>query len=778
MTETISKSGIKFSRRLALTLLVLASVAFSSELRAEEAMPKPDRASLETQFKKVDGERAAAKGNTKERAEAAKKAMQVASDIAWLAFDAGKFDEAATWFATSAKAKEDSILNERGYWEEYYRTSATELDGKVDEQISKQQSQLAAAEESKKEILRKLIHGWEKLRYLNRYNAVTRLQQIARDSNDAKALLKYAEQELDIRRKEMAYLQKVNAPKVERDEKTAQLASALEGVANAQGDLALFDQAEKNGLEALALRQALPPEMAERKLEESLYSLARMYAFNLGDLKKARSYYEQVLASLEASAAVRKKALNEDRYYTAEQKAAMTKEELAKHEETQAQTRDMKIALDAMSQAIALSNLGEISQEQGDLKTALSNYDKALKIGEELPKGGYLNVFEMFRARIRARILGDKASLHSESGEADLAMKELNETIAIKRSIGQDDWTAQTLAQAGDLAYTKGDLANARHLVEQARQIFAAAHKLNSVVTTTGFLAVIARDEEKLDEAATRAQEALLLARKTGNLAAVSGAARTFASIRVKQNKLDEAKALIEEARSADGKTGSMSDRIGTLGISGEILEARGENEKALAEYQEAVKLVESVRATAASESAFADVKRNYRPYERIVRILIKLNRPEDAFDYLNRAKSKKLQDSLRLSSMKSEDKGVQALLEKASGEENKLKAATAQRDSEQAKPKDQQDKAKLENLSRVVASTQAECFRLNEQIKASNPHWEKFMTLNPESLKKAQKRIPPEVMLIQVRAAGRGALRLSRYQDEHEDPHRAGQAG
>ena len=107
----------------------------------------------------------------------------------------------------------------------------------------------------------------------------------------------------------MAYLQKVNAPKVERDEKTAQLASALEGVANAQADLALFDKAEKNGLEALALRQALPPEMAERKLEESLYSLARMYAFNLGDLKKARSYYEQVLASLEASAAVRKKAL-------------------------------------------------------------------------------------------------------------------------------------------------------------------------------------------------------------------------------------------------------------------------------------------------------------------------------------------------------------------------------------------------------------------------------------------------------------------------------------
>ena len=741
-----------------LVLLTMLSISLAIPSPAQEAKQTPaklGRTELEAQFKKIDADRAAAKNNTKERADAAKNAMQIASDIAWLAFDAGKFDEAATWFATSAKLKEDNHVNARGYWEEYYRTGAAELDGKVDEQIKTQQTQLATVEEAKKGIIRQLIHGWEKLRYLNRYNAVTMLEQIARDNNDPQNLLKYCEQELDIRRQEMAYLQKANAPKEEINEKTAQLATGLERVASAQADLALFDKAETNGLEALSLRRGLPEEMAERKLEESLGSLARMYGYNVGDLAKARDYFQQVLESLEASAAVRKRALGEDRYYSAEQKAAMSKEELAKHEETQVQTRDMKIALDAMSQAMAIMNLGEIGQEAGNLKLARSYYEKALKVGEELPPGGCINVFEMFRARIRARVLGDMASLHAESGESDLAMKELNEAIAIKRSIGQDDWTAQSLTQAADLAYQKGDLANARQLLIQSRQIFTAAHKLNSVVSATGFLAVIARDEDKLDEAAARAEEALLLARKTGNLAAVSGAARTFASIRVKQNKLEEAKKLIGEAQAADARTGSVGDRIATLGIDGEILEAKGENAKALEAYQEAVKLVEGVRATAASEAAFADVKRNYRPYERIVRILIKLNRPEDAFDYLNRAKSKKLQDSLRLSSMKSEDKAIQLLLEKATGEEDKLKAATAQRDSEQAKPTDQQDKAKLENLSRVVASTQAECFRLNQQIKSSNPHWEKFMTLNPESLKKAQKRIPPEVMLIQYAPLG-----------------------
>jgi CHAT domain-containing protein len=741
-------------QRFAFIAVVLASLAIPSTIQSQER-PKPDRATLEQQFKKAEADRAALKENTKERADAARNAMQIASDIGWLAFDDAKFNEAATWFGTSAKLKEESHLDAQRYWEGYLRTTAVELDSKVDDQIKTQQAQLATADDSKKPLLQKLIHGWEKLRYMNRYNAITMLEQIARDNYDADNMLKYCEQELAIRKTEMAYLEKASAPKDELDEKKAQLATALERVAGAEADLAFFDRAEKHGLDALALRQALPPDMPDRKLDESLSSLARIYAYNIGDLKKARDYFEQALASIESSAAVRKKALDEDKDITAEQKAKMTKEELAKHEESQAETRDMKIALDAMSQALAIMNVAEIGQEQGNLKTALAQCEKALKVADDLPKGGYLNVFELFRARVRARVLGDKASLHAESGEIDAAMKELDETIALKRSIGQDEWTAQSLIQKADLAYQKNDLAAAGHLVEQARQIFAAARKLTSVANATNFLSIIARDQEKVDDAAKYAGEALVLARKTGNFGAVSGSARTFASIRVKQRKLDEAKSLIEEAQAADARTGSLSDRIGTLGIAGEILEARGNNEKALETYKEAVKLVESVRATAASETAFADVKRNYRPYERIVRILIKLNRPEDAFDYLNRAKSKKLQDSLRLSSLKTEDKAVQGLIDKASNEGNKLKLASAQLDTEQAKPKEQQDKAKVENLSRVVASTREECFRLNEEIKAKNPHWEKFMTLNPESLKKAQKRIPPDVIMIQYAPLG-----------------------
>src|SRR4051812_40867817 len=94
---------------IVLCLLVAPYASWSDE------KPKADRATLEAEFKKAEGELAATKENTKERADAAKKTMQLASDIAWTAFDAGKFDEAATWFATSAKLNDESHLHARRY---------------------------------------------------------------------------------------------------------------------------------------------------------------------------------------------------------------------------------------------------------------------------------------------------------------------------------------------------------------------------------------------------------------------------------------------------------------------------------------------------------------------------------------------------------------------------------------------------------------------------------------------------------------------------------------
>jgi CHAT domain-containing protein len=736
--------------------LVAVLLGILSELRGEPppVPEKPKQAQLQIEFDQADAVRATAPEKTKERAEAAKKAMKIASDIAWLAFDAGKYEEAANWFVRSAELKADSHLNARAYWEEYRRTVVAQTEAALAARIEEFQTQLATAEEPKKGTLRTSIDALEKIHYTMSYTSLSMLESVARDNGATEDLVEYEKQELEILHRELAYLLKSAAAKHDIDLKNAQIATALERTAGVQAEMASFDEAEENYFTALEIRRALPEEMPERKVENTLSALGRMHLYNIGDLPKARDYFEQALAGMDASAPARQKGLTDDPL-TPAQKEGMTPEQFAAHQESLSQNRDMSIATDTISRCTVLANLGDIAQQSGDFKTALSFYERARALVETLPQGGYLNIFELVRAQIRARTLSDISYLHADSGEADLALRELNETIAIERRIGRDENTAQSLQQAASLAYDTGDNETARRDVEQARQLFAAAQKLQNVVSTTDFLAILARDAGQLDKAADYSQEALQLARKTGNLAALAGSARTFASIRLKQNKLPEAKGLIDEATGADARTGSLVDKIATLGVAGELLEAEGRDESALATYKEAVKLLESVRATAASETSFADQKRNYRAYERIVRILIKLNRPDEAFDYLNRAKSKKLHDSLQLSSMKSGDKSIQDFLDRATGLENKLEAANRGLRNELAKPEAERDKGKIENLKLAAAAAQGEYLRVSARIKESNPNWQKFMTVTPEALKTGQKNIPLGVLFVQYAPLG-----------------------
>jgi CHAT domain-containing protein len=757
----MNRLGVRRRSGTAIIPVVVVAVAvmllgIPSELRSEPlpVPEKPTQTQLQTQFDQAEGIRTAAPEKTKERAEAAKKSMKIASDMAWLVFNAGQYEEAANWFSKSAELKADSHLNARAYWEEYRRTVVVKTETALAARIEEFQNQLAIAEESKKGAIRTSIDAVEKIRYTMSYTSLSMLESLARENGDSADLIEYGKQELEILHQELAYLVNSAAAKQDIDLKNVQVASALERIAGAQAEMASFDEAEENYSTALDIRSALPEEMPERKLEDTLSDLGRMNLHNRGDLIKARDYFQQALSSMDGSAAVRQKALTDDPW-TPAQKAGMTPEDLASHQASLNQSRDLSIATDTISRCTVLANLGDVAQESGDFKTALSFYERAREPVEMLPKGGYLNLFELVRAQIHARLLSDIAYLHAESGEVDLALKELNETIVLERSIGRDENTAQTLQQAASLAYDMGDNETAKHDIEQARQIFAAARRLPNVVSATDFLAILARDAGQLDAAADYAQEASELARKTGNIGAVASSARTLASIRLRQNKLPEAKELIDEATNADVRTGSVVDKIGTLGLAGELFEAEGHNERALLAYKEAVKFLESVRATAASEASFADQKRNYRAYERIVRVLIKLNHPDQAFDYLNRAKSQKLHDSLQVSSLKSGDKSIQVLLDRAKGLQNELAVANKSLQNEQTKPEGERDKAKIRNLEFAAAAAQGEYLRLFERIKESNPNWQKFMTVNPKALLAAQPSIPPDVLLVQYAPLG-----------------------
>ena len=749
----------------ALAVAVLCATALATAQGDEPQKPPPAATppsappaapDLQAAFTKADAARAATPANTSERATAARAAGKAASDLAWAAFDAGKSEASATWFARSAELEKESQENARAHWEQELKTSIPEMEKRLRARAEEFRAQLPAAEkdEAKTKELRGGINALEQMIPVNRYNAFSMLQTIARDSNDNASRLKYSEECLAIRREELAWLTKSGAPEADINRKKIEIARGMELVGEAQAELARFDDAEKSYLAALEIRKAMPESMPERKLDESLNALGYMYLHNVGDFAKARRYYEEALAAFNAGADARKAALDGDPW-TPEIKAKMTPEALASHVTSLAQNRDMTMAINTLVEGTILNNLGDVALEAGDYKTGQGFYDRATKLVEAMPHGGYLNIFELARAKLHARTIGDLADLHAASGQTELALRELAEAIQIKRAMGEDESTARSLQQVARLAYDKGDLETARRNVEQARQIYVSARRMRSIVSASADLAVFARDAGNLEEAAKHGEEALRLARETANLGAVGNTARVLASIRLKQHQPAEARKLVEEAGAMAARTGSTFDHLSTLGMLGEVLESEGSNDEALKKYEEAIRIIEAVRATAESEAAFSDAKANARPYERIVRILIKLKRIDEAFDYLNRAKSQKLRDTLKLSAIKSGDPATQGLIDQASGLEKRLGAVSEQVRSEKSKPEGERDAAKLENLEALVTNEVGEFRRVIEKIKTTIPNWENFMTVNPMQLSEAQEYIPEGMILIQYAPIG-----------------------
>ena len=384
-----------------------------------------------------------AKAGTQERAQAAQKAAALAATVAWAAFEAGHYEEAATWFARQAALKKDSYESARSYYEAQFAANNAKFQAMVD----------ATPDESRKTSLRSIAASAQSM-------SLTALFMLALENNDVETRLKVAGQKLTMRRAELANLKRTGADAAKVNAKQAEIADSIEEVAGARTDQAQYEDAKKNYDEALALRRALATDFPQRNLQEPLSGLGRMSAL-MGDYTQARDYFQQALAAEAASAQLRQAAVQA---------------------ETSAELQALMRANMVMGQVKTLNNLAGVMSESGDYKAALSYYDQALKALEVLPQDGVVGTF---RASMRALVLANTAVVHADSGEVERSLGEFNDVIKMQRGLGEDANAAIALVSVGGLYAEKGDLSRSKSYIEQARQIFIATQDLRNVVSTT-----------------------------------------------------------------------------------------------------------------------------------------------------------------------------------------------------------------------------------------------------------------------------------------------------
>lgn len=694
------------------TLVSLGLAVFACPLRAQD----------EAAFQAAESARLVTPPHTQERGKTAQEASQAASQIAWQHLEANRFSEASLWFERSAEREREANAAQRAHWERVLTEEVPATEKQFADRIQEWQTKIeAAADDKERADLRAAIAALKSMRLTLRYGAVSMLQQLAREARDLPSWLRLQEQELEIRRTERATLQEIEATQLQLDESEANIARALERLAQVQVALGRFDEAEKNALEALERRRRLPASLPARALHEAHSALGSMYLESLGDGRRAAEQFEAALHESERSLALQLEQWDADPAFSPERRAAMTPEELATRQQQRAETRGLMLATATMGRAKLLSDLAFIAQERGDLRAAREWTKKLAEVAPALPAGN-VPWLGLARGVANQLALSRRIELALNGGNRQQAQELIAERIALLHQLGSDGGAASALFQAGRLFYEEGRWPEARQRIETARRLWASAQNLHGVLNALGTLALVEREEGRFAEAAARADEALTLARHLGGRDQIAWAQRTLASIRLRQNQIAAADTLLQEAALHARTTQSISDRIATLFLQGQLREAQNANEKALEAYREAMALQESVRATAEDESRFSDVRANYRLYERAVRLLVKMGRGEEAFQTLARARSKQLQDALGPRSIRSDDPALRAKLDDAAALEERLRAVIAQLEAERSRPAGEQNAEKLGNLQKVVAQTQGEFFLALHTLEEAHP--------------------------------------------------------
>ncbi len=354
----------------------------------------------------------------------------------------------------------------------------------------------------------------------------------------------------------------------------------------------------------------------------------------LGRYRKAMEYYRQALAISERLAL--KPAMSQDLG-----NLALCHLGLGQVEE----------ALRAFDRALALAREAGLHKEEADwhkgkgmAHARRGQYDRA--------REEYGQAYEAYeRAGLKREqidVLNDLGTLHVGLGDAITAETYLRRAIEQARTIGHARGVTSNLLALGDLERRRRRDAQAeasyREALEQARQANDQAYTASSLTR----LAAVQRDQGRLEEAAKAGQEALELARGNEDRALEAEARHVLGEVArargASGEALDHYRAGEEVARAVGDPELGWRLAYGR----GEALEALGREEEAVAALEEAVVLIEGVRAQLREERFRTGyIEDKYEVYVVLVRLLLRRGRIGEAFSFAERLRARSYLDSL-----------------------------------------------------------------------------------------------------------------------------------
>lgn len=334
--------------------------------------------------------------------------------------------------------------------------------------------------------------------------------------------------------------------------------------------------------------------------------------------------------------------------------------------------------------ATALNLKGVVYREQGNYEKALDNYQGALKINKRLKL--------KYEIAINLNTIGE---IYKELGRYDDALRYLEESLDMTEELKNQLIIAITMSYIGEIRFKQGNYQEALNLYNESLRIFEKLGAKDRIARSFNHIAYVKGEMKEWDAATENFDKAITIYKELGDREWI---------------------------------------RISLFG-EGLYSEQKGDLVAAEKNYKEAVDVFESIRRDVVGgeegQQIFSEV--NVKIYEKLVSLLIREGKTEEALEYIQRSMSKSLRDSLLKSGISSFDDNIRGQLRKYDELSKRETSINYEIASERSKSSPNPEK--IDNMIKTLAKTREEFNKVTSQLKKEYPRIYSVLGISPENL-------------------------------------------
>ncbi len=432
---------------------------------------------------------------------------------------------------------------------------------------------------------------------------------------------------------------------------------------------------------------------------------------------------------------------------------------------------------DLISQA--LNGIGQLKRMTGDFSTSLDYINQSLMVSKEVDNPWnmssiYLNFGNTFNAMgdyktaihyyhltdsiyralgneySRATPINNIGTIYYWQKDYEQAMTQFKMAHEIIDFPGNNSGFMSLLkVNIGEIHFEYGEYAQAEKWIEKGLQIAREGNiepRIASTLLTKG----------KLYSKLKRYQESESCYNKAGRIIEKSGHKEALIELNFYYGKLyfetEKYQLAIEKLKQAT----EVSKNIGSdkfiwgslyyLSLSQEYL---GKTENSIESLKEAVNVLEliSTKMTGGEEAkkTFEQDKLRLNVYEKIIELLIRENRVEEAMDYLNRANNDNIKMKFGNMEVQFADNSKNEALQTEKTLKTKLDQLNEELTKEKSKPEDQQSAALIKKLEDIQTVTEKEYMSFINTTVSEHPELMNYFSssVNPKEFRAAKRNIP-----------------------------------